>query len=393
MEVGVVHASRLLGIAAAAVIGAGCTMTPASRSGAASRHELEQYRSRRGALASAETTFVGMRGRYAVYRVRMTSDVGLVATGQLLRPGRGLDAGATHRDYPAVLLNDGRELDSRAVDHLPRDFGDVVVLSLDYPAELPLEIHLGDALFHGQQLREAAEQVPSLFSLGASYLADRADVDPDRIAIAATSFAVPFAVIAAAFDQRFRNVVLVYGAGDLDRVLAANLTIEPRALRQAAAWLAMRPFHDLEPGRYVALIAPRPLVMVNGIDDPQMPRDAVVALYAAAREPKSLVWLRTGHLLPTDSALIRALVDTALARLPVLHGVTRSGETAAEEHAGRRAALRPSPRCTDLPHGAHSPHGSPTGALPEPGFIDAMRASWRVAPTGRARAPKTLPTR
>ena len=74
------------------------------------------------------------------------------------------------------------------------------------------------------------------------------------------------------------------------------------------------------PERYVARIAPRPIVMVNGIDDPQMPRTAVEALYDAAREPKALVWLHTGHLEPTDSALIRALVDTALARLPVLHG-------------------------------------------------------------------------
>lgn len=325
-------------IVATALICAGCTVTPASPSRETLRYELEQYRDRRGALVSAETTFTGMRGRYAMYHVRMTSDAGLIATGRLLRPGRGHGTTATHPAYPAVLLNDGRELDSRAIDHLPRDFGDVVVLSLDYPDALPLEIHLSDALFHGQQLREAAEQVPSLFSLGASYLAGRADVDRDRIAIAATSFAVPFAVIAAAADQRFRNVVLVYGAGDLDRVLAANLTLEPRALRQAAAWLAMRPFRDLEPERYAALIAPRPLVMVNGIDDPQMPQAAVLALYAAAREPKSLVWLRTGHLMPSDSALIRALVDTALARLPVLRGTKRTGETASGDRAARGVA-------------------------------------------------------
>jgi fermentation-respiration switch protein FrsA (DUF1100 family) len=324
--------------AVTALICAGCTVTPASPSPEELRHELEQYRNRRGALVFAETTFIRMSGRYAMYHIRITSDAGLVATGLLLCPGHGLEPSATYPGYPAVLLNDGRELDSRAIDHLPRDFGNVVVLSLDYPAALPLAIHLTDALIHGRQLREAAGQVPSLFSLGASYLAGRADVDRDRIAIAATSFAVPFAVIAAAVDERFRNVVLVYGAGDLDRVLAANLTLEPRALRQAAAWLAMRPFRELEPERYAALIAPRPLVMVNGIDDPQMPQAAVRALYDAAREPKSLVWLRTGHLLPTDSALIRALVDTALARLPVLRGIKRTGETASGDRASRGTA-------------------------------------------------------
>lgn len=337
MEGRVTYASWFHVLLAVVVVGAGwgCAPPPASGSGEASGHELEQYRIRRGALTSAETTFVGMRGRYAVYRVRMTSDAGLVVTGRLLRPGRSLHADAARGGFPAVLLNDGRELDSRAVDHLPRDFGDVVVLSLDYPAALPFQIRLGDALFHGERLREAAERVPSIFSLGASYLSSRTDVDHDRIAIAATSFAVPFAVIAAAFDERFRNVVLVYGAGELDRVLAANLTLRPRALRRAAAWLAMQPFRDLEPERYAALIAPRPLVMVNGIDDPQMPRAAVESLYAAAREPKSLVWLRTGHLMPDDSTLIRALVDTALARLPVLHGARRARGAASGDRAER----------------------------------------------------------
>jgi len=49
-----------------------------------------------------------------------------------------------------------------------------------------------------------------------------------------------------------------------------------------------------------------------------MPVQAVRALHTAAREPKTLIWLTTGHLLPTDKTLIRALVDTTLARLPVL---------------------------------------------------------------------------
>jgi hypothetical protein len=56
-----------------------------------------------------------------------------------------------------------------------------------------------------------------------------------------------------------------------------------------------------------------------------VPVQAVRALYAAAREPKTLIWLTTGHLLPTDRPLIRALVDTTLARLPVLESAQRAG--------------------------------------------------------------------
>ena len=101
--------------------------------------------------------------------------------------------------------------------------------------------------------------------------------------------------------------------------MAANLELRPAWLRTPASRLAMRAFAEFEPARFAAAISPRPLLMVNGIDDPQMPASAVRSLYAAAREPKSIVWLRTGHLAPDDSVLIRALVDTTLARLPVLH--------------------------------------------------------------------------
>jgi fermentation-respiration switch protein FrsA (DUF1100 family) len=274
--------------------------------------ELSEYRALRGTLAAAETSRVGARGRYALYRVRLRSSTGLAATGRLLRPAEG--AGP----WAAILLNDGRELNSRALDYLPPEFGDVVVLSLDYPREIPYEVSASDLLVRGGELREAGRRIPPLFSLGAMYLARRSDVDSARLGVAATSFAVPFAVIAAAMDERFREVALIYGAGDLPRVLAANLRLRPALLRRPVAWLATRPLAPLAPERFAARIAPRPLVMVNGSDDPQMPAEAARSLLAAARDPKAIVWLRTGHLMPDDSALIRQLVDTAMARMTVL---------------------------------------------------------------------------
>ena len=274
----------------------------------------ESYETRNSPRLSAETTFTGMRGRYAAYRVRISSSRGLPVTGRLLQPARDAPA----RRYPAVLLQNGRELNSRAVEFLPADFGDVVVLSLDYPDEFPYELNLREILLRSGRIRGAARRVAPMFSLGADYLLARADVYTSRLVIVATSFAVPFAVQSAASDRRFVNVGLVYGAGNMAEVLAANLDVRPRWLRPAAAWLVTRPFAEFAPERHVGRIAPRPIVMINGIDDPQMPRSAVEALYAAAREPKTLIWLRTGHLMPEDSALVRALVDTALTSLPAL---------------------------------------------------------------------------
>ncbi|HKT08692.1 MAG TPA: alpha/beta hydrolase [Gemmatimonadaceae bacterium] len=280
--------------------------------GPAQKDELFAYTHNRGLLTSISSTMEPSRGRYQVHRIMLTSNTGVVARGIVMQPMP--DTG----HLPAVLLQDGREENSGAIDRLPKEFGDVVVLSLDYPPSVPMRISLSDALFHSDSLRTAAQRIPQMFSLGAVYLAQRDDVDTTRIAIAATSFAVPFATIAAAADTRFRNVALIYGAGDLSAVLAANLDTHPAWLRSPLAWLATRPFRSLSPERFIGAISPRPIVMVNGIDDPQMPAEAARDLYNAAREPKTQIWLKTGHLMPTDSALIRSLVDTALARMPVL---------------------------------------------------------------------------
>lgn len=279
----------------------------------ATQLELDGVHRARGNLTVADTTRLGTRDRYVLYAVRLRSSSGLNATGRLLVPRAGGGA------FPAVLLNDGRELNSGVLEYLPRDFGNVVVLSLDYPEELPWSLDVRTLVLHPERAREPAARIPAIFSLGGAFLRAHPAVDSARVAIVATSFAVPFAVIAAAADPGFRNVGLIYGAGDMAGVLAANLTLRPRFLRGPAAWLAMRPFREFAPERFIGRIAPRPIVMVNGLDDPQMPREAVLALHAAARDPRELIWLRTGHLMPTDSALIRTLVDTAFARLPALN--------------------------------------------------------------------------
>ena len=256
------------------------------------------------------------RGRYDLFRVRLHGAED-TATGQLLRP-RGV-VGL----LPAVLLNNGRELNSAALEYLPPEFGDLIVLSLDYPQEVPYEFKPLTLLLENDRVRRQLRKIPGLFSLGGAYLTQRSDVDTSRIAMVVTSFAVPFGVLAAAKDQRFRNVGLIYGAGDLGAVLEANLSETPGLLRKIAGWLASEIYYEFEPTQYVGAIAPRPLIMVNGRDDPQMPVDAVRTLYDAAREPRTLIWLKTGHLLPTNKKLIRALVDTTLARLPVLEGAKK----------------------------------------------------------------------
>lgn len=219
--------------------------------------------------------------------------------------------------FPAAVLADGRELGRHALVYLPEGV-DVVVASPDYPDEFPMEHDLRVYWRNRRAIVEAADRVPAYFMALADYLAARPDVDSTRIVLAASSFAVPFATIAAAVDPRFRNIALIYGGADLAEMVAANLDLRPRPIRRIVATLLTWPIRHLEPDRYVAGISPRSVLLVAGSDDPQIPRLSVEHLYEAAREPKEIVWLRTGHLMPWDTTLIRALVDTAFQRLPAL---------------------------------------------------------------------------
>ena len=52
---------------------------------------------------------------------------------------------------------------------------------------------------------------------------------------------------------------------------------------------------ETDPLRYVGRIAPRPVLFVGATRDQTIPRAATEALFAAAGEPKRLLWFDTGH--------------------------------------------------------------------------------------------------
>lgn len=176
----------------------------------ASADEIAAFRARRGSLASVRTFDAHPRGRYVEERVRLVSSTGLVVTGLLLHP-----ANVTSRCLPAMLLEDGREENAGVINRLPPEFGDMVVLSLDYPNELPDDPQIRDVTLHAT---------------------------------------------------------------------------------------------------------------------------TVHALYDVARDPKVLILLQTGHLMPTDSSLIQSLTDTAMARLPVLSGSATARRCATDRIVSRGSA-------------------------------------------------------
>jgi fermentation-respiration switch protein FrsA (DUF1100 family) len=140
-----------------------------------------------------------------------------------------------------------------------------------------------------------------------------AGVDRRRLFLVGASLGAPAVTIAGAIDDQPAAVIALYGGGPVGLLVTRTLQHRdqrhpyPRwqapVLGHALAWLLT----PLDPVRYAGDIAPRPYLMVNGDDDTLIPPPNVQAVFAAAHEPKTLVWIESEHIQPDENTLISRL--------------------------------------------------------------------------------------
>ncbi|MEJ2185000.1 MAG: alpha/beta hydrolase [Gemmatimonadota bacterium] len=276
---------------------------------------LADLRGRAGTLAEVEELPPVELGATYLQEVCLRSSSGLTVAARIRVPR---DAGAGDRRAGAVLVG-GVQTDWGVTELLPDSTGQVLI-AMQYPEPFR---QAAEGVWKGTAttFQRAAWDVPAMLLVLADYLATRPEVDPRRIVLIGVSFGGFFAPAAAAADTGFVNVALMYTGADLRGVaaeLAASYVEElPEAFVVLASDVATLPLARLEPRLYVGRISPRPVLLVNGLADERVPRNSALALHRAAREPKDILWLPTGHLEPGDTALIVELVDTAFARLPI----------------------------------------------------------------------------
>ncbi len=270
-------------------------------------------RARAGALTAAETVPAGSDEVSTYTDVTLHGTSGLAAAGLIRVPRAGT------APHPAALLMGGINLGRRVVGipGLETIGRSAIILSLDYPMK---QRH---SAWEGRQFVATIAHVRTVgfdtiaeILLGLDYLASRPDVDRGRIFLIGSSMGAPAVTIAGGVDARAAAVVALYGGGDLGSLVAHTLQHpaqrhpypwwQAEVLGHAFAWLLV----PLAPERYVAGISPRPFLMINGADDSLVPRANAEALYAAAREPKHLLWLRGEHVQPDERVLVREVAGT-----------------------------------------------------------------------------------
>ena len=144
------------------------------------------------------------------------------------------------------------------------------------------------------------------------YLETRGDIDAERMYLVGASYGAITGSTATAFDKRIDAAVLVYGGGNIPKMLEAPMIRDEvggaLALLKPIVSFIMRP---ADPVRYVHMISPRPVLFQNGSRDRLVSPEGGKALQEAAREPKDITWYDSDHI-GLDPDVVRQVLDEDL---------------------------------------------------------------------------------
>lgn len=282
----------------------------------AQRERLPYMHERKGQIASVAREELPAAPALIASRVRLESSSGLGITLRVLRP-RDADG-----PLPVLMLLGGHRTGADAVE-LFDDVGQLVVVALDYPYDGPFRTDtLLSTLGAVPAVRRAFLDAAPAIWLVTDWLVKQAWADPERVALAGVSLGVPFAATAAAHDERIAALMLVHGAADnrawIERNLPRRVSLGPLLSPAAtvANWLVYGDLHDTD--RHVAMLSPRPVVIVGAREDERVPPGETEALFAAASDPKTLRWTEGRHVQTGRREIVDELLGLAeeeLARL------------------------------------------------------------------------------
>jgi len=267
---------------------------------------------RRSQISSAIADAPFVDGAFVVQLVRLRATSGLAVDLTVKRAIADSD-----RTLPLVVLLGGHHT-GRDAARLVGPTPGVVAAALSYP--FPGDPRPDAATFMRDipRIRQAFLDTPAAVMLSLDYLLRLPQIDTTDVEAVGVSLGAPFMVIAGSLDRRFTRVWSIHGSGGSYAPLEANMrrTVRPALLRWIAAGIANVIISGprLAPEQWVGHIAPRPFIMVNTADDERLPREGIESLYAAAREPKELIWT-TGMHVHADSAAVAPLVKIVLDRV------------------------------------------------------------------------------
>jgi dipeptidyl aminopeptidase/acylaminoacyl peptidase len=248
----------------------------------------ERFAAMHGSLAAVQESFVEELKGHRYFSVSLKNDHGISVEGYLKVPAE--DSGR----YPAFLILGGLRTGRNTLDYV-HNTRNMVMLALDYPYEGKMSrMSVAEFISSIPAIRRSViETVPAALS-AIDYLFARDDVDSRRVVVVGGSLGAFFVPVVASLDGRPAAAAMLFGGGDLQAVIGASTEV-PRWLAAPVGWIGAVLVSPVEPLKYVADIAPRPVFMLNGTGDDRIPERCGRLLYDAAREPKTIRWIDAGH--------------------------------------------------------------------------------------------------
>ncbi len=200
--------------------------------------------------------------------------------------------------FPVLVFLHGIGQEKEFVDEIASAFTRKGFAITSFDQYMQGERDLDDASWaeEGLALRRRGAMTVNEARRLADYLETREDIDKDRMYLAGASYGAITGATAAAFDKRFKAAMLIYGGGDFSKLVSnreVDSAIGPlmNPIASFVGWF-MGP---CDPVRYVAGIAPRPVLFQNGERDRIITPAAARALQNAALEPKDVLWYPSDH--------------------------------------------------------------------------------------------------
>ena len=277
------------------------------------RDPTPHFTRQRSALIRVDTLAASSESLSTDMQLRLHAVNGFTVDIAVRRPLARAHAGARRRLF--IILG-GQRAGKEAALLFPDTRG-TVVAAVEYPyhgAPNPKGVAVAREI---PAIRRAILDTPPAILLTLDYLLTEPDVDTTRVELIGASFGAPFAAIVAALDARVSRLWLLHGAADPYRLLEHNLRryvgVAPLRSVVAGAANVMIAGPRLDPVRWVPRVAPRPVIMINALDDERIPRELVGRLYSSAREPKEQYWLPGPHMQRNRRDVLTSLVDTVMA--------------------------------------------------------------------------------
>lgn len=269
---------------------------------------VASLRRHRAALARVERTPARHLGE-RVERWRMITAAGDTLSGlwRSALPG-------TDRPWTVILLG-GLVAGERAALLVP-DHAAGHLLAVDWPWREARRMTWWQVALRLGAMRHAVLRSPAVLALGVEAAARAPEVNPERIALAGVSMGVPPALSALRLTRRPTALVLLHGAGDLRELMRHGLVREgvPGVIASPLAALGSRLIHPLEPSLHAEAAGSRPVLLVNAVADPLLPRSGVHRLHRLFPEA-DVRWGPGLHRVPDQRIGVAAATRDVLAWL------------------------------------------------------------------------------